>query len=50
MRLLLENQADPNSQDIDGATPLFHAAKDGKLKAIKILLMNGANGLIKDNK
>lgn len=50
MRILIEKGADPNCRDIDGATPLFHAAKDGRVKAVKILLSNGSNALIKDNK
>ena len=39
--MLLQNGANPNIQDSIGFTPLHHAAKEGHIDMIKILLSNG---------
>lgn len=38
MRTLLENGADPNKRDCDGATALIVAARHGRLQAVRTLL------------
>ena len=42
-RVLLENGADVNRQDINGYTPLMWAARNGSVDAAKVLIENGAD-------
>lgn len=47
--LLLENNADPNIRDADEHfTPIMHAAAEGQLEVVKILLKYGADRSLKD--
>lgn len=48
MRILLENNADVNARDNDGKTPLHHAAGGGKVRAIAVLMPNGADFTVRD--
>lgn len=49
VKLLLENNADPNIIDADEHfTPLMHAAAEGQLEVVKILLEYGADPSLKD--
>ena len=45
--ILIDKKANINAKDIIGRTPLFHAAKIGNLKVVKILLAGRANPLIR---
>ena len=40
--LLLQGRADPNMQDELGNTPLMHAAMNGDVNMVRILLKHGA--------
>merc|ERR1711920_727018 len=46
MKLLIEEQANPNQQDNDGETPLHYAALSGHLEAAKFLLQYSAQAEI----
>ena len=51
MRLLLSGGADPNTnRDPEGRTALHHAADEGSLNEIALLLENGADPSLKDGK
>ncbi len=41
--MLLKNDADVNSEDEEGRTPLHYAAMYGSLGAVKLLIQNGAD-------
>lgn len=43
VKLLLENNADPNAADENGSTPLLEAAYGGFLKIVRLLLASGAD-------
>ena len=43
MYTLLYNGADPNQADHKGYTALIHAAKDGRLELVEILVTHGAD-------
>lgn len=47
-RILLENHANPNTQNTEGATPLHHAAEFGLLNTVELLLQYKADTTIKD--
>ena len=47
--LLLKNEANPNSVDHNEQfSPLMHAAAEGHIDVVKVLLNNGANKTLKD--
>ncbi|CAN0606595.1 unnamed protein product, partial [Ectocarpus sp. 12 AP-2014] len=46
MVVLIDAGADVDSRLDDGATPLFQAASDGRLEAVKVLLRANANPLL----
>jgi len=48
MRVLLENGAKVNHQDLQGRTPLHYAAELAKARCIPFLLQKGASVDIKD--
>lgn len=49
VKLLLDSDANPNSVDhVEKFTPLMHAAAEGHLDVVKILLKNGADKTLKD--
>lgn len=48
-RVLLENGADPNARNRFGATPLFEASQNCKIKAIELLFEFGAKAGVVDN-
>jgi ankyrin repeat protein len=50
VKLLLDNKADIEARDDDGATPLFNAVLNGNTEIVRLLLEYGANKNIKDNK
>jgi ankyrin repeat protein len=49
IKLLLEHGADVNSIDLQGITPLMHAAWRASVDVIQLLLERGADSTIKDN-
>jgi ankyrin repeat protein len=49
IRILLDNGANINSEDINSWTPLFYAVQYGKIDAVKLLIDRGAN-ILKKNK
>jgi ankyrin repeat protein len=49
LKLLIDNGADVNSQNIAGATALMLASKYGHLNAVKKLIAAGANPYLKTN-
>lgn len=49
LEMLLTCNCDINARDILGRTPLFLAAKANNFEAVKELLLNKANPMIKDN-
>ena len=48
-RLLLEHGADVNTRDDEGTTPLYAAAKNGRVQVVHVLLEQGANVGAEDN-
>jgi hypothetical protein len=50
VKMLVENGADVNARDEDGATPLMFLAAAGELELIKLLLQKGAQINARDNK
>lgn len=48
MRLLLHFKADLNARDLNGRTPLFHAAIQNNERAVAFLLSNMSNALAID--
>ena len=49
VKLLLEHNADPNTVDaVEAFTPLMHAAAEGQLEVVKVLLAYGADASKKD--
>ena len=49
VELLLQNDANPNSIDnLEHFTPLMHAAAEGHIEVVKILLSHGADPSLKD--
>ncbi|KAK2811327.1 hypothetical protein FQN50_002203 [Emmonsiellopsis sp. PD_5] len=49
-QLLTKHKVDPNSQSLNGKTPLSYAAEEGRLAAASLLLQHGAEIDHKDNK
>ena len=47
--MLLHSDADPNTQDVFGITPLIHAAARGRLDTVQMLLQAGARPLVADS-
>ena len=47
VKILIDHGADVNSMDYFGMTPLHHAAFNGNLSAVKVLIANRANVLTK---
>lgn len=43
LRWLLEHEVPPDSGGCDGDTPLMHAASEGDVRVMKLLLVFGAN-------
>jgi len=48
-QLVIDCGIDPNIQDVNGWTPLHHAAWEGHLNVVKLLLEHGANPNVQDN-
>jgi len=48
IRALIDAHTNINFQDGDGMTPLHHASKNGKSRAIPILIQKGADITVRD--
>lgn len=48
VKLLLENGADVNSENIYGLTPLYYAISDNNVEIVELLVKSGANINIED--
>ncbi len=49
VKILLDKGADPNAVDSDEHfTPLMHAAAEGNLEVVKVLMSHGADQILKD--
>ena len=46
--VLVQSDADPNSQDCNGQTPLHYSVAKGRIRCTQLLLEHGANGRIGD--
>jgi len=50
IKYFLEKKISPNEVNKEGQTPLHLAVKSGKIEIIELLMDNGADKSIKDNK
>jgi len=50
LKALIELKVDPNGKDYDARSPLHLAASQGKLDAVKLLVLNGANVNLLDSR
>jgi ankyrin repeat protein len=50
LKALIALEVDPNGKDYDARSPLHLAASQGKLDAVKLLVLNGANVNLLDSR
>jgi len=50
LKALIALKVDPNGKDYDARSPLHLAASQGKLDAVKLLVLNGANVNLLDSR